>query len=147
MKTFIKLFHDFFPKPNKFNIQSCGKDWGWLQATYWVALYQASVIIGVCALESLATKHYLLHSFCIDKKQQNKGVGSEFFGKLFSLFKRRNKGKITLDIDVLPDNFIAIQFYKKLGFKRINKKILHLKHKKQLKKYKIWHSHVFRIMC
>ncbi len=80
----------------------------------------SSDIIGVCEL----IKHWkkentaFIHSFYVDKKYRNKGIGKKLLQKVIDILKNNNFKVIELTVD--PDNEAGGRLYKLFGFEKIS---------------------------
>jgi len=76
-------------------------------------------IIGVCEIiKSLREENTaFIHSFYIEKKYRNKGIGKKLMQNTIDALKDDNIKTIELTVD--PANKSAINLYSKCGFKRI----------------------------
>jgi len=69
--------------------------------------------IGYLSISSKDNKEYFLHKFYVDISEQNKGVGSSLFNHVLSTIPNAN----TIELTVNRNNYKAINFYFKQGFK------------------------------
>jgi len=79
-----------------------------------------SDIIGVCELirDWKRENAAFIHSFYIDKKYRNKGIGKKFLDKVINILKSENFKVVELTVS--PDNKAASQLYEKFGFRKID---------------------------
>ena len=76
-------------------------------------IFDKKSVIGNVSVYNQKKCFYISH-LRIEEEFRNKGYGKKLMQKICSIFK----GEI-LKLDVVPDNDIAINMYKKLGFKKI----------------------------
>ncbi len=78
-----------------------------------ILVYDSEIPIGYISFSSCDDKNYFLHKFYVDSSIQNKGIGS----LLFNYVLRSIENAKTIELTVNRQNFKAINFYFKHGFK------------------------------
>ena len=85
---------------------------------YWYVAEENGKVIGLGILMNhgnLRKKHVGVITLMVNSDYQNKGIGSLLMDKLINLSESLNI--IRLELCVFRDNYKAINFYKKFGFK------------------------------
>lgn len=72
--------------------------------------------LGFISISRKSMGNYFIHKFYIDTNEQGKGIGEEIFEKIKELIEN-NQVLTTIQLTVNRQNFKAINFYFKLGFK------------------------------
>jgi len=93
---------------------------GCLHAGYsnW-ALIKDEKFIGYAILSLAAGEAHILN-ICVDPTRQGQGLGKQFLIELLGLFKEKNVDCVFLE--VRPSNKVAINLYKRMGFKQIGER-------------------------
>lgn len=95
---------------------SCKLDTGYRMFVY----EESNQIVGYIEFKLMDNKAHINYIF-IDETYRNKNIGTEFLIKTIKLLPL-NIEKI--ELNVFKDNFIALNWYSKLGFKQINESII-----------------------
>lgn len=83
-----------------------------------IAVNNKDSLIGVCEIirSYLIPSTAFIHSFYIDGKFRNKGIGKILLGKVLGELKSDSFKEVQLTVD--PDNRAASQLYRSFGFKK-----------------------------
>lgn len=78
-----------------------------------ILVYDSEIPIGYISYSSNDDKNFFLHKFYVDSSIQNKGIGSLLFDYVLKSIENAK----TIELTVNRQNFKAINFYFKHGFK------------------------------
>ena len=103
--------------------------------TNWYIYEENNKIIGFINYDVIYEKSEIEYIY-VDKKYRNKNLGTELLNMMFQNLEKRNVENVTLE--VRSDNKIAINFYKKNGFKEVSIRKNYYKNKDAILMMKSW---------